>query len=50
MALAVCLDKGTGRAQHVLNLADRWQWSRDKTRAFLEDLRDRRKIAYKMER
>ncbi len=45
--VAVRLEKGqVGRS--VVNLADRWQWSREKTRAFLEDLRDRRKITYKM--
>lgn len=46
--VAVRLEKGqVGRS--VVNLADRWQWSREKTRAFLEDLRDRRKITYKMD-
>ena len=44
----VRLEKGqVGRS--VLNLAERWQWSREKTRSFLDDLRDRRKIAYKMD-
>lgn len=33
----------------VLSLAERWQWSREKTRAFLDDLRDARKISFKMD-
>ena len=46
--VAVRLEKGqVGRS--VVNLAERWQWSRAKTRAFLDDLRDRRKITYKMD-
>jgi hypothetical protein len=46
--VTVRLEKGqVGRS--VVNLAERWQWSREKTRAFLEDLRDRRKITYKMD-
>jgi hypothetical protein len=33
----------------VLNLAMRWQWSREKTRQFLSVLRDKRKITFKMD-
>jgi hypothetical protein len=32
----------------VIKLSERWQWSREKTRAFVEQLRDLRKISYKM--
>jgi hypothetical protein len=44
----VLLEKGqVGRS--VVNLAKRWHWSREKTKRFLDDLRDRRKIAYRMD-
>ncbi len=45
--VTVRLEKGqVGRS--VISLADRWRWSRNKTRAFLDDLRDLRKIDFKM--
>ena len=46
--IPVCLSRGqVGRS--VSSLAERWQWSKDKTRRFLEDMRDRRKISFKMD-
>lgn len=44
----VTLLKGqVGRS--VVSLAERWQWTREKTRAFLNDLREARKISFKMD-
>ena len=44
----VALEVGeVGRS--VVALADRWQWSREKVRRFLEELRDARKITYRMD-
>ncbi len=33
----------------VVALAERWHWSREKTRSFLEQLQDARKITYRMD-